>query len=218
MTVKTMTDQNRSNHYTPEDAKRRVSEADVLDRELDAALARYAAVEPRAGLEARVLAHLQAERERLSARSGWGWKSVTALAAAVLILAAVLVWTSGRRTQAVHHESAATPHAQVAGNGANRPEGPPTPTVTSKASSRGAHHSHRLATTVPKLEQFPSPQPLSEQEKMLATYVAEYPEHAVLVARARMEALRRDQLEEMQAFSSGQAADAGRPGSENSDR
>jgi hypothetical protein len=52
----------------------------------------------------------------------------------------------------------------------------------------------------PKLGQFPSPQPLSEQEKILQNYVAKYPEQAVLVARARSEELRRDQLEEMQTF------------------
>jgi hypothetical protein len=53
-----------------------------------------------------------------------------------------------------------------------------------------------VAASAPKLDQFPSPQPLSEQEKILASYVAEYPEHAVLVAQARAEALLRDQEEE----------------------
>ena len=212
-----MTDQNYSNDDRPEDAQRRVSETDALDRELDAALARYAAVEPRAGLEGRLLARLRAERER-STHSRWGWKPVTALAAAVLILAAVLAWTSGRRTLAVHHESTAAAHPQVSLNSANRPERTPTLTVRSKARSHGAHLAHRLAATVPKLEQFPSPQPLSEQEQMLANYVAKDPEHAVLVARARMEALRHDQSEEMQAPSFVGAADSEGTSSENSDR
>jgi len=53
----------------------------------------------------------------------------------------------------------------------------------------------------PKLEQFPSPQPLSEQERILANYVGKYPEHATLIARARSEALQRDQLEEMKLSS-----------------
>ena len=211
-----MTDQNHSNDYRLEDAKR---ETDALDRELDTALAKYAAVEPRAGIEARVLAHLRAEREQLSAHAPWGWKPVTALAAVGMILAAVLVWISGRRTQVVHHESAATPHTQVVLNGANRPERPPTPAVPSEASSHSTHPGHRLATTVPRLEQFPSPQPLSEQEQMLANYVARDPEHAVLVARARMEALRRDQSEEMQIFQSGGGtADPEESNRENSDR
>jgi hypothetical protein len=49
----------------------------------------------------------------------------------------------------------------------------------------------------PKLQQFPSPQPLSDQEKILANYVSEYPEHAALIAQARMEMSRRDQEEEL---------------------
>ena len=58
----------------------------------------------------------------------------------------------------------------------------------------------------PKLEQFPSPQPLSEQEKLLQNYVAENPEQAVLLARARTEALRQDQFEEMNSVPSGDPA------------
>jgi len=38
---------------------------------------------------------------------------------------------------------------------------------------------------------------LSEQERILADYVADYPEHAALIARARTEALRQDGAEEM---------------------
>ncbi len=54
-----------------------------------------------------------------------------------------------------------------------------------------------VAAASPKLDQFPSPQPLSEQEKILTNYVAQYPEHAVLIARARSEDLRRDAEEEL---------------------
>ncbi len=49
----------------------------------------------------------------------------------------------------------------------------------------------------PKLDQFPSPRPLSEQEKILASYVTKYPKHAALIAQARAEALRQDLAEEM---------------------
>jgi hypothetical protein len=55
----------------------------------------------------------------------------------------------------------------------------------------------------PKLEQFPAPQPLSEQEKLLQAYVAKYPEQAGLVARARTEELRQEQLEEINGFPAG---------------
>ena len=64
------------------------------------------------------------------------------------------------------------------------------------------------SSPAPKLEQFPSPQPLSEQEKILARYVNTYPEHAALIAQARTEELRRDSAEEM--------GEAGLAGNENS--
>jgi len=55
--------------------------------------------------------------------------------------------------------------------------------------------------TNPRLDQFPSPRPLSEQEKILAMYIDRYPEHAALVAQARMETLRQDEEERIRAAS-----------------
>ena len=49
----------------------------------------------------------------------------------------------------------------------------------------------------PKLDQFPSPQPLSEQEQMLASYVAQFRPQAVLIARVMSEELQRDRMEVM---------------------
>jgi hypothetical protein len=39
----------------------------------------------------------------------------------------------------------------------------------------------------PKLDQFPSPQPLSEQELALARYVHDFPREATLIALAQAE-------------------------------
>jgi hypothetical protein len=47
----------------------------------------------------------------------------------------------------------------------------------------------------PMLEQFPSPTPLNEQEKMLARYVEEFPQKAVLVARAQTDLQKQNQRE-----------------------
>jgi hypothetical protein len=201
-----MTDQNHSNDYRPEGATRRVPETDALDRELDAALARYAAVEPRAGLEDRVLAHLQAERELSSAHAAWGWPQVTALAAAVVIVVAVSVWMFRKPTQAVRHLPATQQSTQVGEDSGTATGKPPAPVATRKTSGHGPHRVRRVATAVPKLEVFPSPQPLSEQEQLLANYIAEYPEHALLVARALADPLRPDQLKEMPPFPSGDVA------------
>jgi len=168
-----------------------------LDRVLDAALAKNSAVEPRAGLEERVLASLRAERARVPDRAWWRWIVAGALAA--VIVAVILVgWRSGRphAPGIAHHPSTPAPSvprpgAQTASNsGAIR-----------KSPVRRSSPKVEIAAA-PRLAQFPSPQPLSEQEKILASYVEKYPERSVLLARARTEALRQDQLEEMKALPS----------------
>jgi hypothetical protein len=55
----------------------------------------------------------------------------------------------------------------------------------------------------PKLERFPSPRPLSEQEQMLASYVENHPQTAALVAEVRAKALKRDLDEEAAEGASG---------------
>src|SRR6202171_4819089 len=75
---------------------------DALDRELDAALAQHGAVEPRAGLEQRVLTNLQAEREKIASRTWWRWPVTVALAAAVTIAVGVsLTWRSAKTSTGV---------------------------------------------------------------------------------------------------------------------
>ena len=179
-------------HKQPDEANH-----DSLDHELDAALAKYAAVEPRAGLEARILANLRTQPSHSAIRNWWRWSAAAALAA-MIVIAVALAWRSSRPSHPLTagHPSVATPApnepgpqfvANTAGN-IPQPQGH-TPAQTVRP--------HRSAPTVvvsaePKLDQFPSPQPLSEQEQILANYVVKYPERAALIAEARMEALRRD--------------------------
>ena len=47
----------------------------------------------------------------------------------------------------------------------------------------------------PKLDHFPSPQPLSEQEKLLLDYVERFPEQAARVAEAQTALAQREKLE-----------------------
>ena len=56
----------------------------ALDDQLDAALAQYTAIEPRAGLENRVLARLKAEQDRPTAVPWWRWAAVVAVAVIVM--------------------------------------------------------------------------------------------------------------------------------------
>lgn len=176
---------------------------DDLDRALDAALAKYAA-EPRAGLEERVLANLRAETARESVRAWWQWSVLAALAAAAVIAVALSWRTGSHRATPVAVTTPATQAAstQVARSGEQSG-------VRLKA-ARGTRRTpkHHAAVVVPvaappRLDQFPSPQPLSEQEKLLRAFVAENPERAVLIARARSEQLRQDELEELKMFPSG---------------
>jgi len=174
-----------------------------LDSILNAALAKYAAIEPRAGLEDRILANLQARQARVPDRVWWRW-GVTGALAAVVVMVFALAWRSGKLSPpfvANHSSAAKQGHQEPATKATVHDERNEvgTPMRITKAA---AHRQHLAvaASNPPKLERFPSPQPLSEQEKMLQSYVAKYPEHAVLVARALTHAVTPDQLKGIQAF------------------
>ena len=56
--------------------------------------------------------------------------------------------------------------------------------------SRPHRRERRVVAAVLRLEHFPSPQPLSEQEELLARYIEQYPHEAVVVARAQTELMK----------------------------
>src|SRR4051812_22074976 len=76
---------------------------DELDRALDAALAKYATVDPRSGLEQRILARLQRERGHVPARAWWPWGLAAAFATVVFVILG-MAWTGIRPapTIAIH--------------------------------------------------------------------------------------------------------------------
>ncbi|MGA8213440.1 MAG: hypothetical protein WB799_07585 [Candidatus Sulfotelmatobacter sp.] len=182
-----------------EEANRRDLENDMLNRELDAALAKFAAVEPRTGLEERVLATLRAEQERTPISSRWRWPVVATLAA--IVVSVSFVWRSEKLLRNTAAHSAATMSLGRAGTPVanNDGSGPLTSHAVSgkRLKSHAASNPAPVLAVAPKLDQFPSPQPLSEQEIILAHYVTNYPRHAALIAQARTEELRRDSAEEM---------------------
>lgn len=178
------------------------AEGDALDRQLDALLAKFADAEPRRGLEDRILANLRAEQANAHRRPRWRW--VVAAVAAVVLVIAGESWRT-----AASHAPVITQRAPAIAPGVELP-------AQQVASSRRTHSystpksvrlQSRSSTPVnPKLDQFPSPQPLSEQEKILASYVEANPQHAVLLARARAEEFHRDQIEETRSNSASNAA------------
>jgi len=177
---------------------------DELENVLDAALGGYTAVEPRAGLEQRVLASLRAERIRVADHAWWRWRWAGALATIVAV-AVALAWKAGKQSPPLVAKSASVriqspltlgTHAASVDGDAPRLHG-----HSVRYTPRRPLQAQSAAAAISRLDVFPSPQPLNEQEKIMASYLAEYPEHAALIARARMDALRRD-VEERKAISS----------------
>jgi hypothetical protein len=172
----------------------------IAERWLDVALKQYGEAEPRTGLEGRVLASLQAQREQVLERRNW-WPTMAGIAAMVLLGTAIFIV----RNNAVKDDRRVKREAFV--------ERGDTASVQSvdpaKSATPGLRNAVRrkLTTRVkeaaePRLAQFPAPQPLSEQERILANYVVQFHEEAVLVARAQAEIQKQDESE-MQRDSSG---------------
>ena len=151
-------------------------ERDELDRLIDSELARYA--EPRAGLEQRILARVEADAVRRPGIPGRWQRWVLAGAMATMAIAAVFVSTSRQSTP---NETSATTARTM------RPR--PAPITTAKEPVPEIHVQVRPLPRVakmqhsgiripvqtaganrsryPKLDVFPAPQPLSEEEQAL---------------------------------------------------
>jgi hypothetical protein len=158
-----------------------------IDELLDTALQRFSAVEPRSGLERRVLARLRAVEP--PQHRTWWWSVVAfTVASAVLFLVAYPPFpTSEPAFVSISRTTPPYPSIPLARSSV----------PTSEGSQRVASNPKKLSTaeppqvvSEPKAEQFPSPAPLSEQEQMLARYVVEHRDRAVLVARAQTELFR----------------------------
>jgi hypothetical protein len=216
-------DSNRENEFrrdeTVEGEVKKEAEAKVggdveLDARLDEALALYAKVEPRAGLEGRVLARLAEARRESSVGRGW-WAALAVGMAAALIVIFVWVGRVDRSANRLTAGTAVAPHAAVSGEGggglragaaeAALPGSASAAAASLAAASAKATPRHKFdaeedvrvarSDSSPKLEQFPSAAPLNEQEELLARYVREFPERATLMARAQTELRKQDELE-----------------------
>jgi hypothetical protein len=193
---------------TPANKSQCDPEKDALDHKLDATLAKFTTADPRAGLEDRILATLRTEQERAAEPSWWRWPAIAALVA-MIVVTVFVGWRSRKPVQNI-----AAQHPQITMQTIERVK---TPVATnSERSSIPLHEpSERrlrprtlsrpaaIAVPSPKPDQFPSPQPLSQQEIILADYIKTYPEHAALIAEARTDELRQDSAEEMDDALSG---------------
>jgi hypothetical protein len=176
----------------PRDQSQGQPSQDRLDKWLDTALHEYGSAEPRMGLEGLVLANLAAEQVRAGTRRWWVWGTVAATACV-----GVLVWVGE-----MNHRPAA---GNVAGNAISavpkvnevdrQPDvgRPVVETVQRRTPPRSARRIE--VAREPRLSQFPSPRPLSEQERLLVRYVEESPDEAVLIAKEQ--AGRRKEMEQV---------------------
>jgi hypothetical protein len=183
-----------------------------FSRELYAALARATAAKPRPGIEDRILANLRSAQERNAERWAWRWPLAASLAA-LIVAATFVAWSPRWRSRVWSNNfSLHAPQNQQT----NAPVRPQVSNEAVVAAGHGAipprafsgrrrkvqavsFRSAKVAAT-PKLDQFPSPEPLSEQEKMLTVYIAEHHRQAVLLARDHMAQLKQDLAEETEAL------------------
>ncbi len=138
---------------------------DTLDARIDAGLRSYA--EPPASIsDSRIAAATILGRARRPRSRSWLW--IWAIpAAACLALAVGLLWW-------FHAPSAPNVARAVPTAPALAVPSPPAPAVR-RAHLRVVRRSHAAATSLPKLEVFPTPAPLSAQELELVTFVRHAP-------------------------------------------
>lgn len=158
------------------------NDKDQFDDLLDRALKRYGTVKPRVGLEGRVLANLACADRQLGLGSRWmAWGLPIAGTACIAVMLLFLMRTPHSQEQlvAVH-----APRASVQTGAQN--------------AATAAHKTHRslvrrsmlqpeLANVGRRPSEFPSPHPLTEQERLLKVYVNNFPQEAALVAHEQAE-------------------------------
>jgi hypothetical protein len=154
-----------------------------IDDMLDSLLANYSSAEPRPGLETRILANLRDAEEKEAAHGWWHFKWLWAgVVAAAIIIAVVMI---GRRhrvappTHVIVKTSPAIPQPEI------QPHAPAAPKETAKVY-------RRKPSVIAPIQQnatlalnkrpavFPTPTPLSEQEKLLLSYLAGTPREEVI--------------------------------------
>ncbi len=171
-----------------------------LDRWLDEALARYSDVEPRAGLEQRILSNLRTQPQR---RPWWQWAWIP-VAAAVLIAAGVLWMTHPARPDAPPSRAEGGPPLAEHREARVGPEAAPSSRAQRAKVDQGGGRPHRPAPQanlqvasatedLPRQEvfpsregvgpMFPSPAPLNTQELALIHLVKRDPEEVRMIAQ-----------------------------------
>jgi hypothetical protein len=154
-----------------------------VDELLDSALAHQREAEPRAGLDARILEHVRAVASEQSTRGkAWKWWVAAAATAAVVVMFVVIRVAHRPQTPAVQTSQAgkavtAPPAKQTltANSGETPKTGAATAVVEPKRVVRRENKPSRQVEAHRWPSQFPTPAPLTEEQKALVQYVRETP-------------------------------------------
>jgi len=159
-----------------------------IDDMLDSLLANYSSAEPRPGLETRILANLQGAAGNESPAGWWNFRWLWAgMVTAAIIVAAVLI--SGRHrveppTHVIVRTSQPAPQPEIQQR---------TPIVRQETAKVPRHKPSAVPTaqrnaTLALSERpanFPTPAPLSEQERMMFIYLENTPREVVIAQLPR---------------------------------
>jgi hypothetical protein len=158
--------------------------SDELDKILDDALSTYSREEPRPGLDGRILIRVHAVREQR--RFHW-LRWAAAIAAFACFALAVTFWTTRDSTP-----KSRQPVRVIATTASPSPIAPQA--VQTSVARRRPKHVH-----LPKREQFPTPTPLTVEERTLLAFVVRSPKQAEeLFSSAKSRASEPLQIEEIQ--------------------
>jgi hypothetical protein len=161
----------------------RFNPAHDLDRAIDAALAKYSAVEPRAGFEQRILTNLHAQPLTTSTRAWWRW-TLAAGTLAIMCVAAALWWNSSKHPNSSANHQAEQTHFAPEPSRSIQAVQDPTPV---RRRRQAQQKSPAVAQRNSRLDRFPQPQPLTAEEIALARYAAQFPAEATLIAQSQQE-------------------------------
>lgn len=160
---------------------------DGFDLWLDGALRQEGDVEPGAGLEGRILANLHSREEHARTVRKW----ILLLGSPVLAtLFVVLVWRGERTNINPPNLNSSNPRQSGVEQAIER-----TPQAAIGPKSRDTNiarvNRHRISARAqrmePRLEQFPSPRPLSQEETQAAKYASRFPRDASRMAQEQQQ-------------------------------
>lgn len=174
-----------------------------MDEMLDSLLANYSSAEPRPGLETRILANLrEAELQQPAARRSWNfhWLWAGAAVAAAIIVGVILLGG--------HHKEKAPQmvHELPAPVQPKPPQTQEKPPQTAPEMAREPRERRpRRAPTVPAVpnsglalglrpSSFPTPTPLSEQERLMLAYLTHTPPEEVIAQTQRSDQKEADEF------------------------